>query len=206
MRIHAFVITMLCVSAIARADDPLPTLDELLGISDQSEQAPETAISDELDDVLSERQAGEAFQQAVTLMDRVATRISSDNNIGIETQRMQEEIIRKLEKVIESAQQNQSSSSSSSSSSQQSPQNQPNQQQGNQQGNPDPSGDGDQPSTPPGLQEGDLADAPAPEGAGWGSLPERVREALTQGLNDTYSELYRKLTEDYFRSLAEDEQ
>lgn len=204
--IRVFAISILCLAPIAFADDPLPTLDELLGITDQSEQAQDSQISDELDQVLSEREAGEAFQQAVTLMDRVATRISSDNNIGIETQRMQEEIIRKLEKVIESAQQNQSSSSSSSSSSQQSPQNQPDQQQGNQQGKPDPSGQGDKPSTPPGLQEGDLADAPAPEGAGWGSLPERVREALTQGLNDTYSELYRKLTEDYFRSLAEDEE
>lgn len=202
--LRLLIFTLLVASA--RADEPLPTLDELLGITDQPEQAPEPATNEELNRVLSEQEAGEEFQQAVTLMDRVAARLGNENNLGIDTQRMQEEILRKLEKVIESAQQNQSSSSSSSSNSQQSPQNQPDQQQGQEQGKPDPSGQGDKPSTPPGLQEGELADAPAPEGAGWGNLPERVREALTQGLNDTYSELYRKLTEDYFRSLAEDEE
>ncbi|MCA9303061.1 MAG: hypothetical protein KC996_02960 [Phycisphaerales bacterium] len=204
--IHLPLILLLCVGSCAHADDPLPTLDELLGITDHAEQTPERETNEELERVLSEQEAGEAFQQAVTLMDRVAARIGNDNNLGIDTQRMQEEILRKLEKVIESAQQNQSSSSSSSSSSQQSPQNQPNQQQGQEQGKPDPSGEGNKPSTPPGLQEGELADTPAPDGAGWGNLPQRVREALTQGLNDTYSELYRKLTEDYFRSLAEDEE
>ena len=200
------LILMICFVSCAAADEPLPSLDELLGIAGQPEQAPESESNGELDRVLSEQEAGEAFQQAVALMDRVAVRIGNDENLGIDTQRMQEEILRKLEKVIESAQENQSSSSSSSSSSQQSPQNQPDQQQGQEQGQPDPSGEGNQPSPPPGLQEGELADAPAPEGAGWGSLPDRVREALTQGLNDTYSELYRKLTEDYFRSLAEDQE
>ena len=41
------------------------------------------------------------------------------------------------------------------------------------------------------------------EGADWGALPERTRDALLEGLSDSFSSLYRRLTEAYYRRLAE---
>jgi hypothetical protein len=35
-------------------------------------------------------------------------------------------------------------------------------------------------------------------------LPDRVREALVQGLNDRFSSRYQRETERYYRRLAED--
>ncbi|MCP4837483.1 MAG: hypothetical protein GY895_22280, partial [Phycisphaera sp.] len=38
----------------------------------------------------------------------------------------------------------------------------------------------------------------------WGSLPPRVRELITQGMRDQMSQLYRSLTEAYYRRMAEE--
>ena len=40
--------------------------------------------------------------------------------------------------------------------------------------------------------------------AEWGRLPPRVREAVRQGLRDPMSAAYRRLTQDYYRRLAEE--
>jgi hypothetical protein len=40
--------------------------------------------------------------------------------------------------------------------------------------------------------------------AGWGELPERVRERLVEGSSDYFSTLYEALTEAYYRRLAEE--
>jgi hypothetical protein len=45
----------------------------------------------------------------------------------------------------------------------------------------------------------------AAAGAAWGALPERLRDALTQGLSDRYSSLYEGATESYYRRLAEED-
>jgi hypothetical protein len=187
--------------------DPLPTLDELLGLKEQS---PSTDPNDDaLDAILSPREAGEALGDAISLMDRVAQRIDADNDISIATQRLQEDILRKLDQVIESAQNNQqggggsSSSAQSSSSNQQQPNQQ--QQQGNNQQQGSPGSESGQESMPGGSSAASPGDALAPDGVSWGALPQRVRDALSQGFSDKYSELYRTLTEEYYRALAEDE-
>jgi len=41
--------------------------------------------------------------------------------------------------------------------------------------------------------------------AEWGRLPPRVREAVRQGLRDPVSAAYRRLTQDYYRRLAEEQ-
>lgn len=180
----------------------VPSLDELLGL----EEADQTADTSQIDQALSAEQAGEAFSQAVDLMADAADRLDGAQDAGLTTQRMQEEIIRKLEQVIESAQQNQGNNSSSgaSSSSSSSPQQQPNQQ--SQQQSPS-SGNGEptDSSTPGGSDQvgsNDFAGARAR----WGNLPERLRDALSQGLDEPYSQLYRTLTERYYKALAEDEE
>ena len=42
--------------------------------------------------------------------------------------------------------------------------------------------------------------------AKWGNLPDRLRDALSQGLDEPYSQLYRSLTERYYKALAEDDE
>jgi hypothetical protein len=192
---------------------PLPTLDELLGLENEMDgtDAVQDANDAELEEMLDAKQAGEAFAQAVTLMDRVASRIGTHQDLSITTQRLQEDILSKLDQVIESAQNNQSGGGGSSSSSQSSSsqQNQPDQQQPkpgeDASGSTPASSSGDSPM-PAGSSDARPGDEIAPDGVSWGALPARFREALSQGISDRYSELYRSITEQYYKSLAEDEE
>ena len=188
----------------------LPSLDELLGLeTDADNESPvEDANDAALDAVLTPRAAGEAFAQAVTLMDQVAQRIKNNKDVSIATQRLQEDILTKLDRVIESAQSNESSGGGSSSSSTQSSKNQdqPNQQQSQQQADGDsPSSESGDAPMPGGNSNAQPGAELAPDGVRWGSLPQRVRDALSQGFSDQYSELYRAMTEQYYKKLAEDE-
>ena len=55
----------------------------------------------------------------------------------------------------------------------------------------------------PARQDGPLK-TPLPGGeASWGNLPPHVRDALRQGSSDRFSSLYRTLTEEYYKRLAE---
>lgn len=38
----------------------------------------------------------------------------------------------------------------------------------------------------------------------WGQLPPRVRDAVRQGVRDPMSAAYRRLTQEYYRRLAEE--
>lgn len=194
-------------------DGALPSLDELLGIEDQAGASRGPTASDPndaaLDAVLNPRQAGEAFTQAIGLMDRVSRRIGQEHDLSIATQRLQEDILRKLDQVIASAKQNQGGGggSSGSSSSSSSAAQQPDQQQAR------PGDTAGPPSSTPGEESMPApgstprpGEAVAPDGVSWGSLPARIREALSQGISDQYSELYRSVTEQYYKSLAEVEQ
>jgi len=199
----ALIVQLLCSGSLA-ADEPqhVPSLDELLGLKEH-EQAEDTT---KIDQALSAQEAGEAFTQAVGLMGDAANRIDTNSDTGLITQRMQEEIIRKLEQVIESAQQNESSSSSGSSSSSSSSQQQQPNQQSQQSQTPTPgSGDPSDGSTPPGSTEVGSNNTTGAR-AKWGNLPERLRDALSQGLDEPYSQLYRRLTEEYYKALAEDDE
>lgn len=201
-----------------------PTLDELLGLDDPNAggEGDENAALDEaldgtqpdfneaaLDRALSAEQLSEKFVEAIKDMDVAAGMIEDYRNVGPVVQRLQDEIVRNLEILIEQSQQQQggggSSSSSSQSRSQQSsaPQ-QPDQGQEQQQGQ-----SGNQPGTTgeggqlPEFEEGRNAAIDAQKAA-WGALPERVRDALIQGASDSYSARYRALTEAYYRRLAEE--
>ena len=210
-----FVLGAAALHTRAQDEDPqpeeqLPSLDELLGLEDAETPRDGEAIDParaDLDRTLeSPGSLGDAFEQAVRLMDDSADRLRTAKDTGIVTQRIQEDILTRLQTLIDQAQQQQSSSSSSSSSSQQQQQqqqNQPNQQ--NQQSQTPQRADGE-------PSEG--ADAPAGQdarpgqatlnAAAWGALPERLRDSLLQGSAEGYSSLYRSLTEAYYRRLAEE--
>lgn len=187
---------------------PLPSLDELLGLRQLTPGDPGLGTSDLLDRALSgeSSQQGDPFGAAVDLMERSRSRLESQSDAGVATQRLQAEALARLDQVIAQAKANQQqsqNSSSSSSSSQQQQQQQPNQQQA--QGQPQPGqGDSDGEVFAPGLggvNTGPNVDA---NGAAWGALPDRLRGALLQGVADQYSSLYERLTEKYYQQLAEE--
>lgn len=208
MRINACIATLVLLSVVhvqsfAAADEPtrVPSLDELLGL----EEAQDSVDTSGIDQALSPQEAGEAFTQAVGLMSTVADRIGSSSDAGITTQRMQEDILRKLDQIIESAEDNQNSSSGGSSSSSSSNQQQPNQQQQQSESSSSSSGEPTDGGTPPGSTEAGSNNLQG-AAARWGNLPDRLRDALSQGLDEPYSRLYRSLTERYYKQLAEDEE
>lgn len=184
--------------------DPLGGLDAALGLKDETETPPEVLPIDplqgELEEKLSGAQIADAFVHATKLMDDTASRIELAGDTGLVTQRLQEDILRSLDQIIEAAKQQQQQSSSSSSSSSSSQSQSPQQKQSNQAGDGENKGQANSPS----RQEGGLTAAGAGEGATWGALPARVRDALSQGQTGRFSSLYRSLTEAYYRRLAEE--
>jgi hypothetical protein len=177
----------------AQGEDDMPSLDELLGLEGTEEAGPDAA-QHELEQALSGEQLGDAFIQAVDLMGSVAQRIQAQKDTGVQTQRLQEDILRRLDQLISSMEQQQSSSSSSSSSSSQ-------QQQQQQRSN---GSESNEHATAPELQEGPLRPNLEPVTAAWGNLPARVRDQLLQGIDDRFSALYENMTEAYYKRLAEE--
>lgn len=198
--------------------DPLQSLDELLGLEETSaDTEPGTdadtppagdVIREELDRELDPNaKPGDRFREAVDLMGRTAERLEGPADAGAATQRLQEDIIRKLDTVIEAARNNQQQQSSSSSSqNNQNQQQQSAQQQGTQSTPQQAQGTTDDPQAvdAPSSTDTVLAPQQPASAAAWGRLPERTRDALSQGLQDRYSSLYERLTETYYRRLAEE--
>lgn len=201
-----------------------PTLDDLLGIpgtkpaekpadpaTDTKTDTPKPDApkpNDALDQQLSQDQSPEDFQQAVELMRRAEDRLARAKDAGIDTQRLQQDVLLKLDKLIAMAQQNQNQSSKSKSKSkQQKPdesqqqQQQSSQSQQQQQGQQQGAQAGD-PSVA--KQEGQGRTPAAGGAAAWGNLPEHIRDSLRQGRGDRFSSVYKSLTEQYYKRLAED--
>lgn len=200
-----------------------PSLDDLLGIDGAEDAAGETSDDSEvvdpleerrqeaLDNRLNERSLAENLIAAVDDMNTAARMLGERRDPGLELQRLQLEIIRRLEAVIEEAQQQQqqqSQSSSSSSSEQQQQQQVPQQsqqqqqQEGNQQQQQSGNEGGDQ--QPPGRQEADLQAMFEESNVEWGDLPERMRDMIRQGMRESVSRMYRRMTEEYYRRIAEE--
>ncbi|MEM9414367.1 MAG: hypothetical protein AAGA29_02665 [Planctomycetota bacterium] len=217
-----------------------PSLDDLLGTGgdddgDDAEDGTdvEPGGSDDEPDIdraleqrLNGEEAADQFAQAVQDMEVAAARIGEDQDAGIDTQRLQDEIILRLEQIIASAQKSESESSSSSSSQQQQQQarqaDRGGQQQGEQQGEggqpaqQQGEGAGEQDGQQPGEgdrpgqgdpQRGDVRNAELSmeelrEGE-WGNLPPRLRDELAESLGETFNPVYRAITEAYYRRIAE---
>lgn len=191
------------------ASDTLPELDDLLGLPGEEREGTGKGdlldpAREELERRLSGQDATSQFHEAVAMMAQTATRLSQARDTGLTTQRLQERILRKLDQVIESAerQEQQGGQSSSDPDQQQDEQVQPDQQQASA-GEAD-GGDGDQETLPPARRDGPLRPGSVAGEAAWGALPERVRDALRQGASDNFSSMYRSLTEEYYRRLAEE--
>ncbi|MBX3405400.1 MAG: hypothetical protein KF869_01445 [Phycisphaeraceae bacterium] len=185
--------------------DALPSLDDLLGLGEGPGE--DDAEKAQLDKLLSGQEIGQAFQQAVALMGDAAKRLTESRDVGLATQRVQEDALRKLDQLISSLdRQSQQQQQQSQSQQQDDPQNSPRQrqQQQQQQQQQQAAGSDPQESDGPTLQEGGLNPLLDSARAAWGALPARVREMLMQGSADRFSALYNKRTQEYYRRLAEE--
>jgi len=192
------------------------SLDELLGLEDDERDVEAAggnvadSAREELERSLTGREIGDRFIEALQQMDESADRLDELSDAGVVTQRLQEEVLRKLDVLIEQSEQQeqQQRSRSSSSSSQQEQQARAEQQRRAQQRSEAEAEERGSQNTgseapPPGRQDEELNPMVDAAAAAWGSLPERVREALVQGLNDRFSSRYERETERYYRRLAE---
>lgn len=195
-----------------------PTLDELLGLtpaapkpetptglpsaSDSTAKTPESPDRADLTRKLNDEGEEDDFSRAVTLMGDAAKRLEEGKDPGLQTQRVQEDVLKALDKMISDAQKNQQKQKSKQKQQQPSPS--PSQSQKQSKSQPQ----GAKPSPESGMPQVPREDGPGRTRAGntaaWGDLPARVREALVEGLNDRFSARYRQKTEEYYRRLAED--
>ena len=209
-----------CV-AFGQADQP--SLDDLLNLSPDepapSQPVPENPdtqpgnenLTESVSEAMTASDAADAFEQAVQEMDSVSRRLGRALDPGVETQRMQESILRKLDQVIKAAKEQSSGGGSSGQPREQDQGGESVAQQGQAQqqgGQPQP--DGQQAST----GEAGVTTPIKPETPDtaieqlrkeWGVLPPRVREELSDGLRERFSPLYRRMTEAYYKALAEQE-
>ncbi len=209
------LIGSLATSLLARekpAEPPTkePTLDELLGLEQKKDDGaprPDEARAD-LDRKLEGGKIEDDFVRATELMKQAAARLGDAKDPGVDTQRIQEDTLKLLDKLIDQAQrqQNKKSKQKKQQQQQQDQQQQQQQQQSSQQqqqqqkqqtsadalGNNSPG------------QDGKLNPPQTGNAAAWGNLPPHVRDALRQGLGDRFSSMYRGLTEQYYRRLAKE--
>ena len=205
------------------------TLDDLLGIDegDSPESGSEESTDidpitegeqKKLDDLLNERSLQENLDSAITDMEIAARMIGRTRSTGIEVQRIQEEIMSRLDAVIEEAmrqqqQQQQQQSSSSQQQQQQEQQSEPgevpqqpsqtDQQQSGDAGQQQTTGESSE-QLAQDRREAELEMMFKESDVEWGNLPERMRSILRQGLRESVSRMYQELTESYYRRIAED--
>lgn len=207
-----------------------PSLDRALGL-DEPGDAPADAEQRRLELERGLRQEKPRDLLASALQDlRVSAELLAQAQPGLDTQRLQENAVRKFDELIATARRMQQEQQSAA---QQQKQQGSRSQRGNQQGEQSPQdGEGQRPEpqgsqASQGRQRGDQRGDQAGEQAGqpdsrlvdptdqmaefdesriaWGQLPPRVREAVRQGLRDPVSAAYRKMTQDYYRRLAEEQ-
>ena len=225
----ALVLVGAGVAPAATADTG-PSLDDLLGL--EPDPAPtsapaEPALPAEPDPaaVIDAAPPPNPIAAAAEQMELAATRLDGQRDAGLDTQRLQEDVLARLDQLIADAINNAAPPPPSGGGA------------GGGSGTPD-NGDaapgqgeaanGDA-AGPPAGAEGPAAGSPGsnasnggfspgqvgpagPVEAGplrevrteWGALPPRLRDELSNGLDEPFSPVYRRQTEAFYRRLAED--
>jgi hypothetical protein len=216
MILEAFIIGV--AALIGFQDDPPPSLDDLLGIDGEGERHREgedaaTAERQQaLDRALAEKKPAAALTAAIQDMNQSSVWLGEDQTTGLGVQRLQRRIIDRLQALIDSAQRQQDQQPSPSSSNSDSGQDPGSRSKDQQEGEGEGKGQQGQQQT---GGESLSGEAPPPEHRilesqldetriEWGTLPPRVRELINQGMRDRMSELYRSMTEAYYKRMAED--
>ena len=217
------------------AGDEAKSLDDLLGISesDSKKASAESGRTQKetLQRILSEKEAKNTLEETVEGMRRSAT-LLNEKDSGITVQRVQEDVLARLDALIASAQQQQQSSSSSSSSSSEKSKGsqQPkggkdkkqsesaaseekrreeakqraSQKEGDKSGPSKSQPTGDRPGELPPTVDAIEGGVIQETDEEWGGLPPRTREIIRQGVREKMSSVYRRWTEAYYRRIAEE--
>lgn len=197
----------------------LPDLDSLLGTTKPGDQKPgdkkpgdtptdqkpgADTTRKELDRQLSPQEQADEFASIVRLMGDAADRVEKDRDPGLDTQRVQEDVLTRLDRIIKAARQNQQQQQQQSQSQQDQDQQQNQNQRTQSQQQQQAQQAADQANQGPARQDGALSTPSAAAPAAWGDLPAHVRDALLQGFSDKFSSMYKSATESYYRKLAEE--
>ncbi|MFO0827719.1 MAG: hypothetical protein U0572_06165 [Phycisphaerales bacterium] len=211
----------------APAKDAPKSLDDVLGIPGGSAGDRDAAkgandavpaldkAHDRVEKALDEKALEDLMRQALGGMRVSADRLSKETDYGLGTQRVQQDVIAKLDTLIDEAKKRCKKGQCKSQSSGQCNNPQPSDSQCNKPGD---SKSKAQEAKKPGSSRGATAAGaePAPvdptdhnvvfdeSRAEWGKLPERVRELIRQGSRDRIASLYQRMTEEYYRRMAED--
>ena len=195
----------------APADSPTaPTLDDLLGLEGTPDNAAEQAARqnrEELDRRLSDVQLGDVFVVALEKMHVSAELLDVDLDSGLGTQRVQQDILAKLDQLIDIAKQMSQQRQKSSGGGASEPKPQPGAEQQSQPSDSRAGGGtqgGGQAINPPPGQAGDINTIIEETDTEWGHLPDRLRDMLQQARDSYKSRMYRTLTEEYYKRLAEE--
>ena len=211
--IGAFTILGVGTYMTAAATQRQPTLDDLLKIPKSYQPEPErTPVG--LEGGITEREnrsaisiseVAAAFETAVQEM-RVATnRLGLRRDGGIETQRLQESILAKLDRVVDAAILWQGNFRSSAGEVlRQDTGSTGNAQSSTAGASPSNTSANDQGFSKVGRKATGRTESDAAAMAPWGNLPQRLRDELLQGINERFSPLYKGYTEAYYRRLAEE--
>ncbi|MGE3109440.1 MAG: hypothetical protein AB7G11_15515 [Phycisphaerales bacterium] len=194
-------------------DPGLPSLDDLLGTGDKTRPGDKPPVdpldpnSADLERLLTGREIGDAFKQAVALMGDASKRLADAKDTSLTTQRVQEGIVRRLDQLLSSLEQMQQQQQQQSSSSQQQQEQQqrnvPQQQQRDQQNQENQGENKGQVIEPPARRDAPIRPGLDAARSAWGKLPDRVRDLLVQGSSDRFSSMYEAMTEAYYKKLAE---
>lgn len=214
----AFCATLLAGPAFAA--DEADGLDDLLDIETPEKPAkpdtpkPDKPATDKPDDKKPDGVAKETpsdnFAAAVTEM-KQAGGLLNQSETDRPTQRLQENVIARIDQLIADAKKKQSKSKGKpkpgeADSGTKPSAGPPKQGQGNKPGQPNGQGqEAAQQAGGPGSVSNRGDTEPLDEQfSEWGKLPERVRKELLQGRDDKFSTLYDKLTQRYYKRLAEE--
>jgi hypothetical protein len=199
------------LTAVGQEDEPRrpPSLDELLGLDeeDKDKRSGEVAgqeAAEELQRRLDDEQLRHAFTVALEKMTLSAELLETQLDPGLGTQRVQQEILVNLDRLIDEARKQCAGGGASSAQPSTGPQErqEPGKRAGDDPGRvtggrPGAGGGGEVP------EQGEIGAVLEEMRSEWGSLPQRVRDMLLQGRNEKFSSLYEKLTGEYYRRLAE---
>lgn len=200
-----------------------PSLDDVLGLPGKRSKTDDAAARQEqLQKALRDEKPADLLSSALDDLRRSAG-LLKENEPGLSTQRLQESAVRKLDELIQAARrmQQEQQQQNQQQRNQQRQQNQQNgeQQNGEQAKQPTPARPQNDPSraNQPGAPQQPGANEPPPRvdpaqdmaqfdesRTAWGQLPARVRDAVRQGMRDPVSAAYRKMTQDYYRRMAEE--
>ena len=189
-----------------------PSLDDLLGLEQETDNAAEQAArqnDQELERRLRDAEISDVFVLALEKMQLSADLLEVELNPGLGTQRVQQDVLAKLDQLIDLAQQMSSKqpmpSAGEPSGSKGKPKPKPGQKKTAGQGAQSSQGNqAGQATDPPGGAQGDINTLLEETESEWGHLPARLRDMLEQAQNGYISGLYRKLTEEYYKRLAEE--